>query len=326
MSNFGGPNSQFEKDFAKRFKPLSKRMKKLEDKLQKLMVSSIENGTTSAGYWRAVRKEIDKIYKDMNIVFDSWSNTHIPRRYRKSLSALQARIESAKLVTNTAKKSISQMLTSRATSQIVASLYDNAISSFAQASLLGKRNMYNLTRITQQTLLSESLIDVTVASGFELGNLRKAADAISGQLWSELWKAVDNKRFVQAGKFKYRPEYYAKLVARTKFHEAHSMAALSQASNYGTDLMQVSSHNTTTVICQQYEGKIFSISGKDKRFPTLTQVPPYHPNCLHLLFPTFESAMVVQGTLDSFSAFSKGDINRPPVPAGFIPIGERKSA
>jgi hypothetical protein len=96
-----------------------------------------------------------------------------------------------------------------------------------------------------------------------------------------------------------------------------------QANNYGTDLVQVSSHNTTTKICMPYEGKVYSISGKDKRFPPLMNTPPYHPNCLHLIFPTFESGMIAQGTLDSFSAFSMGKISKPPLPASFKPISKR---
>ncbi len=134
---------------------------------------------------------------------------------------------------------------------------------------------------------------------------------------------TEEKHFVQAGNRKFSPSYYAELVARTKFHEAHSIAAVSQAGNYGTDLLQVSSHNTPTAICVPFEGKIFAVGGGDKRFPPLSDTPPYHPNCLHLLFPTFVEAMEVQGTLDSFSAFSRGKISRPPVPAGFVPVGQR---
>ena len=80
------------------------------------------------------------------------------------------------------------------------------------------------------------------------------------------------------------------------------------------------------MICIPYEGRIYSVNGKDKRFPPLDNTTPYHPNCLHLMFPAFVSAMEAQGSLDAFSAFSKGKISRPPVPAGFIPISKRKVA
>ena len=138
--------------------------------------------------------------------------------------------------------------------------------------------------------------------------------------------AVDNEMLVQAGSKRFKPNYYAELVARTKFHEAHSYAAIATCNNYGTDLVIISSHNTKTQICMDYEGKVFSLSGKDKRFPLLDMVPPFHPNCLHLMYPMFESAMEVDGTLNSFSDFSNGRVDRPPYPASFIPLTKRKVA
>ena len=203
------------------------------------------------------------------------------------------------------------------------SLYIDASAAFKTSAVTGLNNMVRLTRMTQQALISESLIDITVAEGFRFGDLRKSSRALSGELYSNLLGQVEGKQFIQAGKMHYTPDYYAEMVSRVKFHEAHSYAAITQAKNYGTDLVQVSSHNTTTEICQQYEAKIYSMSGKDKRFPILSISPPYHVNCLHLIMPTFVSAMEVQGTLDSFSAFSKGRIDKPPIPSGFVPVASR---
>ena len=323
MSNFGGPNSQFEIDLRTRLKPLYSRMDRLEIKLQNLINESIRNANRSITYWNTVTREIDDIYLQMNKVFASWSETSIPWRYRRSISLLQSRIENSKAILNIAKRGIVDLLNSRISTQIMHSLYTSAIESFANASLLGRRNLYNLIRLTQQNLIKESLINLTVGTGFDLGDLRKAAKTIESQLWSRLMTQVENKQFVQAGRYHYTPRYYSELVARTKFHEAHSNAARTQCANYNTDLIQVSTHNTKTEVCQDFEGKIFSISGKDLRFPPLTWSPPYHPNCLHLEFPTFESAMVQQGSLDSFSAFSLGNIDRPPLPSGFIPLAKR---
>jgi hypothetical protein len=137
---------------------------------------------------------------------------------------------------------------------------------------------------------------------------------------------VAEKQFVQAGRYKYKPSYYAEMVSRTKFHEAHSYAAVATAGNYGTDLVIISAHNTRTEICLDYEGKVFSLSGGDQRFPRLDQFPPFHPNCLHLMFPQFESGMLVQGTLKQFSDFSLGKAARPPFPKSFIPVSKRGAA
>lgn len=319
-------HTSFENDLQKRLKPLLTNLNKLENDLEKLLRQSIKTGKTSTTYWKTIQIEIDKIYIKMNKLFNEWSKYNIPLKYRSSLRAINSRILASKNILNKASKSINELLKTNASTQIMYSLYASATDSFSQAILFGKKNMHDLIRITQQTLINESLIDITIATGFESGNLRTAANILSNQLWSKLIDAAENQQFVQAGPFKYTPQYYAELVARTKFHEAQSMAALTQANNYDTDLIQISSHNTTTEICQQYEGKIYSISGKDKRFPVLIQVSPFHPNCLHLMFPTFESAMIVQGTLNAFSDYSLGKINKPPVPSNFIPINKRTAA
>jgi len=59
MSNFGGAASSFEKDFAVRFKSLSRRLTKLETSLQSLTVSAINSAQASIGYWRAIEAEMN---------------------------------------------------------------------------------------------------------------------------------------------------------------------------------------------------------------------------------------------------------------------------
>ena len=313
----------FEADMKKRLAPLTKKLRKIEDRITDVVQSSLKGAQRSTAYWHAVRRQIDGLYKEMVQVFDGWAQAEIPARYRRSLAAIQRRINQTKAITENAQKSITGMLSSQATRATSLALYSDAADSFLSAAITGRQNLHRFTRLTQQTLINESLLDLDVAAGIEFGDLRKAADSISNRLWSELHTMVDGQRYVQAGARKFTPEYYAEMVARTKFHESHTAAAVSQAANYQTDLLQVSSHNTPTAICIPFEAKIFSVGGIDNRFPPLTDTPPYHPNCLHLLFPTFVSAMEVQGTLDSFSEFSKGKISKPPVPASFVPVAQR---
>lgn len=303
--------------------PLTKRLKKVEDKIYRLVIRAISNAKMSTAYWNTAKIELNLLYGEMNAVFKRWSIKEIPLRYQRSLRLIQTRINASKFILNTAKKSVSELLTSNASLQITRGLIDSSVQSFLSSSVVGKQNLRNLFITTQQTLINESMVNVAVSTGFEMGDLREAKTLLKALFETPYWEAVGKKQFIQAGRYKYRPHYYAELVARTKFHQAHSQASLVQASNHGTDLVEVSSHNTTTAICMPFEGKIYSTSGTDKRFPPLIDSPPYHPNCLHLIFPTFESAMQVQGTLQDFSKFSLNKINTPPIPASFIPVGQR---
>lgn len=315
----------FESEYNKAMKPLLKKMNKKEAELKALILSSLKDPSKSSVYWNRLRREINVIYSDMNIIFDKWAKKEIPLSYRKSLSAIQASINAKKSILEKPAKTIYQMLSSKGTQATAALLYQTASDTFLSSLRAGQSNVIRFTRATQQIILAESEINLAILTGLsETGNLGKASRVLSGEFWSKMLDSIKNERFIQAGRYKYTPSYYSKMVARTKFHESQSIAAMAQAKNYDTDLVHVSSHNTTTAICIPYEGRVYSINGKSKLFPPLEDTPPYHPNCLHLLFPTFMSGMEAQGTLEGFSDFSKGKIDKPPVPKNFIPVDQRQ--
>lgn len=83
---------------------------------------------------------------------------------------------------------------------------------------------------------------------------------------------------------------YAETVARSTTREATNKAVLNQVSAIGYDLVQMSRHSPTCPICAPLQGRVYSISGRDPRFPPLTKAysGPYaniHPNCRHVLTP-----------------------------------------
>lgn len=86
---------------------------------------------------------------------------------------------------------------------------------------------------------------------------------------------------------------YASLVARSTTREAGNIARETQLKENGLDLMQMSVHFPTCEICAPLQGRVYSISGKDKRFPPLsrafnTQYRNVHPNCRHVMMPWVE--------------------------------------
>ena len=83
-------------------------------------------------------------------------------------------------------------------------------------------------------------------------------------------------------------EDYASMVARTTTHEAAATAKLIAAEQEGYDLVKMSTHYPTCKTCAQLQGRVYSISGKDKRFPPLSKAfksgyNTVHPNCRHVV-------------------------------------------
>lgn len=90
-----------------------------------------------------------------------------------------------------------------------------------------------------------------------------------------------------------RLDAYAEMVVRSTTREVTNTATILQVQELGYDLVKMSSHPGSCPICQQFEGRVYSISGKDIRFPKLdvafsSGYANIHPNCRHTLEPYIE--------------------------------------
>ena len=77
---------------------------------------------------------------------------------------------------------------------------------------------------------------------------------------------------------------YTEMVARTTTQQAHTEGTLNRLSEQDHDLIIVSRHRGACPLCTPWEGKILSISGKTKGYPTFEEAKAaglMHPNCRH---------------------------------------------
>ena len=77
---------------------------------------------------------------------------------------------------------------------------------------------------------------------------------------------------------------YAEMVARTTTMEAHLQGTANRLVEQGHDLIKVSTHRGACELCQPWQGKILSITGKTKGYPTLEEAKAaklFHPRCRH---------------------------------------------
>ena len=87
---------------------------------------------------------------------------------------------------------------------------------------------------------------------------------------------------------------YANLVARSTSREVGNTARINQLELNGFDLVEIPEHYPTCEICAILQNRIYSISGKDKRFPPLSRAfsggyKNIHPHCRHVLVAWIES-------------------------------------
>jgi len=82
-------------------------------------------------------------------------------------------------------------------------------------------------------------------------------------------------------------DYYIALAAQQKKYVAMTTATVVRSLSGGNDLLQVSPQPSTIGdYCDEYRGKIVSISGTHPYYPSITMLPggagaPFHPHCHH---------------------------------------------
>jgi len=170
----------------------------------------------------------------------------------------------------------------------------------ANGSMRNITNQYlHLMKISAQELIqiqefegweeaAEQWIRDEIREGVEAGASRQV---VAGQIRNYLMDEMDEDGLIKVKSRRYQPRYYAEMVARSEMRKAQSEAVINSCHQYETDLVEVSDHGTTTPVCLNYEGKIFSISGHSADYPYLDQEPPFHTNCQHFLYPTSPEAV-----------------------------------
>lgn len=84
---------------------------------------------------------------------------------------------------------------------------------------------------------------------------------------------------------------YGDMLVRTKLTQAHNTGVVNRMLESGNDLVVVSSHGGSCKICAPWEGKVLSISGRNKSYISLDMAMKgglFHPNCRHTITPYYD--------------------------------------
>lgn len=112
----------------------------------------------------------------------------------------------------------------------------------------------------------------------------KKAVKLTAKSWAENGRTTvtyKNGKVVSA-------ESYLQMATKTELTNLHLETQLGRMQDYGMDLVQISDHGGSCQLCEPYEGKIFSVSGMNDKYPALDTAIDgglYHPNCRHFQFP-----------------------------------------
>lgn len=290
-------DKQFYKDFLIAFNSLKKEINQHTKNLFGIVKNTIERPEISKQFWNEAEIAINNEFNAMRKLLNDWLRREIPKQYQAQFSALAKEVAETEKILIDITAIFRSYERQEAASQILNRIRLEALKDFTIALQNGNSNLTRLFRLTKQKVIDEYSLNSALWKAYQSGDIRNFASilATENSTFSSLYNTIVTEgKFIEAGGRHFTPEYYAELVARTRWHEAQSLATIDLCKVVGTDLVKVSDHNTTTELCMEHEGQIYSISGENKEFPLLEETPPFHPNCLHTLHPYFESALEVE--------------------------------
>lgn len=246
-------------------------------------LAEIITGNYGAGtktYYNSVLKQLERLMKELEAETGQYISTEIPRQYKKALDDTYAYF----------KRNNLQMKRPDMFSHI----HSDAVSELANEmryhinqgiSIAGRRVMRYLDTARDNALRQ---------AGLRSAALKVAAGQTVADMQKDLMQRLANDGFLTVqygtGKRAYQVglDSYAAMVARSTTREAGNLARENQLAENGYDLMMMTEHYPTCEACAVLQGRVYSISGRDKRFPPLSRAFPsgyrnVHPNCRHVM-------------------------------------------
>lgn len=161
--------------------------------------------------------------------------------------------------------------------EAIAALVDDAARSFGNT----------LTTINRQAsgLLSRAAKE-EITQRLAIGRITGATRQEIAKMIKGILKEDGIAALVDKGGRRWELDTYTDMLVRTKAVEARNRGLSNRMVENGYDLVQVSSHGSLHAECAVWEGKILSLTGQTKGYPTVAQAESaglFHPNCKHAI-------------------------------------------
>jgi hypothetical protein len=214
-------------------------------------------------YLAQMKKNIEAILQQLREGNRTWCSEAIPRVYSQGLYGADAMLKDAGISTSAAFGAIHQ--------QAAQVLAENAFQRLEDVAQVIGRQVNDIYR----ELALENVRGTVV--GYD--TWKQTAKRYREQLAERGVTGFKDR----SGKM-WNMRTYTEMVARTTTQQAHTEGTLNRLSEQGHDLIIVSRHRGACPLCTPWEGKILSISGKTKGYPTFEQAKAaglMHCNCRH---------------------------------------------
>lgn len=159
-----------------------------------------------------------------------------------------------------------------------------------EAQAVNKLNLVNTTMLSGARQVYLDIVNQTTAQVITgLKTPHEALRSVSGK-WAE--RGVPTIRD-KKGRV-WSTEAYVPMVVRATVKKVSTDSQIARMDDHKIDLIEVSSHNGARPKCEPYQGRIFSKSGKSKKYPAWSTTSYGLPdgllgiNCHHAIYPYVE--------------------------------------
>lgn len=227
-----------------------------------------ETSGSIASYQRALLRQVEEELSSLDISCQKWTQETLEGFYMEGVDNVDTYLKEHDLpITG----SFAKLHTEAINSIVENTLYDLSIAN----KHVGRKIRDDIRDICLD------VIGQKIATG---KSVEQAKSMLMDRLLSDgIAYIKDGQKQIQLTKT-WQLDKYAEMVARSTTREATNRGTLNQLEALGYDLVQVSEHNSPCPLCAQYEGRVYSILGDDKRFPPLDDMFDgefcnIHPNC-----------------------------------------------
>jgi hypothetical protein len=227
------------------------------------IIAKPEKDLTVVAYRKRVLASVNEELRVLNEYATGWAEENIPIAYKKGAADTyekfrELNIEVGKVQINT---------------RVLKNLVNNATGMLIDANNYVGRMINDEIRKVSLEVIAEKVATGSTVKEAQAKLVQRLTDKGVANIVDKRGRAI-------------RLESYAETVARTTTAEATNKGAINAVTDLGEDLVRMTWHNASCPICAVLEGRIYSISGKSKGYPPLSEALPDgrstpHPNCRH---------------------------------------------
>lgn len=247
--------------------------------IDEITSAQVRGATGTAAYKRAILANVNEILAELQGQSAVWVAQNIPAEYRTGLEAANKAADAQYKAAGETPPTYPVEFAS-VHQEALRVLIDDTNRVFTELIQHTGRNIDDMIAEANRQ---------AIAAKLSSGSTVKQAAAILQEMLVE--RGISAFEYKRGGQTVYMQlDRYAAMVARSTTAEVQNQASLKQSQEIAGDLVKMTTHSPTCPICYPLQGRVYSISGKNKDYPKLELAysggyANIHPNCRHRVNP-----------------------------------------